>query len=191
MARTQHRRQGATLSAALALEPTPPAAPTPLRKELMIATRNLRGIKQSGKRKEIERYMSENDIDIQRIQETHSSGNTKERRKWYTWFFSGGPDGEICYHGVGIVLNNQHLKYVKYVNAVDATLMAMTPHRKVGIHIVTAYAPIAISRTQDKDELYTELIKFIKPNIRKEALLVGGDIDAKFREEDIDRNNGI
>ena len=135
--------------------------------------------------------MSENDIDIRFIQETHSSGNAKERRKWYTCFFSGGPDGEVCYHGVGMVLNDKHLKYVKYVNTVNARLMAMTLHGKVDIHIVTAYAPTAISPTQDKDEFYTELIRLIKTKTRKGALFVGGDMNASFREEDIDINNGI
>ena len=69
--------------------------------------------------------------------------------------------------------------------------MAMTLHGKVDIHIVTAYAPTAISPTQDKDEFYTELIRFIKTKTRKGARFVGGDMNAKFREEDIDINNGI
>ena len=69
--------------------------------------------------------------------------------------------------------------------------MAMTLHGKVDIHIVTAYAPTTISPTQDKDEFYTELTRLIKTKIRRGALFVGGDMNAKFREEGIDINNGI
>ena len=135
--------------------------------------------------------MNTYDIDILLIQETHSSGNTREKIKWYTWYFSGGPDNELCYHGVGIVLNNQLIKHVKDVKTISARLITLTLHGKVDIHVTSAYAPTAIAPTQDKDEFYKELTAAIKSKSKRGAVFIGGDMNAKFREEDIDIANGI
>ena len=135
--------------------------------------------------------MNAHNIDILLIQETHSSGNTRENRKWYTWYFSGGPDEETCYHGVGIVINNDLLKHVKDVNTISSRIITLTLHGKIDIHVTSAYAPTAISNTQDKDEFYKALTKITKTKSKRGAMFIGGDLNAKFREEDIDPPNGI
>ena len=45
-------------------------------------------------------------IDILVIQEIHVGDETREQFKTsnYSWFFSGGAQGAICYHGVAIVI---------------------------------------------------------------------------------------
>ena len=93
--RRQHRYNSHFLSGAPAQEPRPLAPSLSLRQHLRIATLNVRGTKVAGKKKEIEHYMYTNYIDILIIQETHKSGNTRELGKWYSWYYSGGPDGEF------------------------------------------------------------------------------------------------
>ena len=87
---------------------------------MKIATFNIRGTKQLGKRQVIETYMYFNDIDILIIQETHKSGDTRECRKWSSWYFSGGPEVANCHHGVGIIINNSLRKFITDVKPINA-----------------------------------------------------------------------
>ena len=59
-----------------------------------IATLNLRGLKQVGKREEVEMWMNKQNIDIPCAQETHAALNSKETRKEYTWYLNGNATGE-------------------------------------------------------------------------------------------------
>eukprot|EP00959_Pyramimonas_sp_CCMP1952_P366093 7667383-Pyramimonas_sp.AAC.1 len=56
---------------------------------LGIATLNARGVRQAGKREEIESWMKAKNIHILALQETHIAQNSKESRNEYTWLFSG------------------------------------------------------------------------------------------------------
>ena len=62
-------------------------------RSIRIATLNLRGLKQVGKREEVERWMDQHSIDILAAQETHTSQNSREKRKDYTWFMNGSEEG--------------------------------------------------------------------------------------------------
>eukprot|EP00971_Amphidinium_carterae_P284935 5656438-Amphidinium_carterae.1 len=63
-----------------------------------------------GRRKEIERFMITQQIEILCLQETRCSDNFEEKLGEYTWFNSSGPTNCKEYHGVGIVLHKtRHL----------------------------------------------------------------------------------
>ena len=77
------------------VNPRPPGAQEPAEPslpkmkyggKLKIATLNTKGLKQVGKREEIEKWMHDRDIDVLGLQETHIAQNNKERRQWYTWY---------------------------------------------------------------------------------------------------------
>ena len=56
---------------------------------IKIGTINLRGMKQQGKREELERWMTKKNIGITCAQETHVSKNCE-----YTWYLNGSDEGE-------------------------------------------------------------------------------------------------
>ena len=101
--------------------------------------------------------MCTNYIDILIIQETHKSGNTRELGKWYSWYYSGGPDGEFvteqgeitwkpinrCFQGVAIIVDNTWRNYILDIATPTERLMIMKLRGKVDIHIIAAYAPTA------------------------------------------------
>ena len=132
-----------------------------LKRRIKFATLNIRGIKKAGQRKEIEDYMWSKGIDIMTLHETHSSGTQQENHRWYSWYFSGGPEGETCDHGVCIVISNWLRNYIVDTEPISARLMAITLRGKVPIHIVSAYAPIADASTEEKDVFYEALKKQI------------------------------
>ena len=51
-----------------------------------LASCNLTGVNKKGKRQEVERWMTENDIEVLAAQETMMKHNQKETRPQYTWF---------------------------------------------------------------------------------------------------------
>ena len=59
--------------------------------------------------------MKKNDIDIMGVQETHTSQNSKERRKDYTWYLNGNETGESEFAGMAWIISNELNKYIKDV----------------------------------------------------------------------------
>ena len=82
-------------------------------KTFKFVTLNARGLKQIGKREEIEVWMKENDIMILALQETRINTISKEARGSYTWHLSGeNKQKEETYPaGVGFVIDNKFAKY--------------------------------------------------------------------------------
>ena len=82
-------------------------------RQIRIATINVRGLKQPGKREEIERWMKKESIDITILQETHTGGNSKEKRKDYTWYLNGTEGAVREYAGMAIIHHNHLGKYIE------------------------------------------------------------------------------
>ena len=107
--------------------------------ELKIATINLRGLKQPGKREEVERWMTAQNIDILMAQETHISQNSREKKKDYTWYLNGNEAGEREFAGMAVVVTNKMHKYITDViphtnRMVELRLCGTTPVTILGIY---------------------------------------------------------
>ena len=75
--------------------------------KLKVGTINTQGMKIPAKREEIEQWMSDRDVTVLGLHETHIAQNTRESRSDYTWFFSGEPkmiENEKFEAGVGFVI---------------------------------------------------------------------------------------
>ena len=119
-ARRTHRKLTRQAPGAPAQEPSLTEAKRLTSRTLRVTTLNIRGIENLGKKEKIEHYMFTRNIDILIVQETHKNGNTRENGKWYSWYYSGGPDDEPCYHGVAIVINNELRNYIKDIMTINA-----------------------------------------------------------------------
>ena len=83
-----------------------------------IATLNVRGMKQLGKREQIEAWMDRDNIDLLAIQETHLNTSHEERRKCYTWFFSGEQQlisQQVMAGGLAIFIKSTHLHRINLI----------------------------------------------------------------------------
>ena len=129
--------------------PTQPKIPQGT--DIKIATAIVRGLKQPGKREEIERWMTQNTVDIMGIQETHCAANSKEKRREYSWYLNGTEEGNREFAGVGIIINNKWGKYVKDVIPHSHRIVELQLEGVAPISIVTVYAPQA-GRTQTDKE---------------------------------------
>ena len=68
---------------------------------------NLRGLKQMGKREEIEAWMIKEKVDLLFAQETHVPQNRKEKRKEFTWYLNGSKEGERESAGMAVIVRNE------------------------------------------------------------------------------------
>eukprot|EP00975_Prorocentrum_lima_P043483 9129474-Prorocentrum_lima.AAC.1 len=57
-----------------------------------MATVNVRSTKIAARREGIERWMIEHNVPIMLLQETRSRPINTERRRKFTWYFSGAPE---------------------------------------------------------------------------------------------------
>lgn len=188
-ARRQEKNEKAP--AALAQELRPPTPKLELNREIRIATLNVRGLKKLGKRIEIEYYMKDNRIDIMTIQETHLGEDTREVRKHYSWFFSGGVEQGTIHHGVGIIVNSKIRPYIKDIEPINERLMSITLSGKIDLHVIATYAPTAAAPTIQKEEYYEQLKKHVKPKLKQGVLVIGADMNAKLNEAGDGGEEGI
>ena len=102
------RRKSDKGAAAPARELPPQKPSLKFDRTLKIVTLNVRGlIMYAGKRDEIDKYLQDKRADVLFIQETHMGEASREKRKHFTWYFSGGAQAGTIYHGVGIVIRNE------------------------------------------------------------------------------------
>ena len=69
-------------------------------------------MKRQGEREEIETWMTNNNVKIAGIQETHIDPNPRESRKEYTWYFSGESGFTEYTQGVAIVIHSSLAQYI-------------------------------------------------------------------------------
>ena len=166
-----------------AQEPTYKPQPTlEYTRHLKIATLNLRGLMQPGKREEVERWMKKDHINIVCAQETHTSTNQKEKRKDYPWYFSGNDKGERDYAGVAIIIDNSLAKYIRDVTPHSNRASELSLEGSVPITIIGAYAPQAGRPQHEKENFYEQLRSIIKKINKKGPYILAGDWNAKIQE---------
>jgi len=146
----------------------------------------VRGIKKPGVREEIEYWMAEKEIDILCLQETRNNQNSRESRKSYTWFFSGEGGREEYTAGVGMVINNNFLKYIEDIEPVNDRLMYATLRGTIESNIICTYMPPAERQNhleklvEDKDKAYDEIQKVIDKKRNKGPMYICGDWNARL-----------
>ena len=131
-------------------------------KPITFGTFNCKGMMKSGRREEIEHYMKTKGIQIMALQETYINYTSMEKRKNYTFYFSGNPrnkntKGEVHHDtnaGVGIVINNELANYVTDIEPIDERLMYMTMDGTIPINIIVTYMPTSVENTEIKEKAY-------------------------------------
>ena len=130
--------------------------------------------------------MSEKEIDILCLQETRNNQNSRESRKSYTWFFSGEGGREEYTAGVGMVINNNFLKYIEDIEPVNDRLMYATLRGTIESNIICTYMPPAERQNhleklvEDKDKAYDEIQKVIDKKKNKGPMYICGDWNARL-----------
>ena len=197
VARALHRKEGGgeNIQSQSLVQHVPQAKaqePTKLRMKILLgkttkfATLNIRGIKKPGVREEIEYWMTEKEIDILCLQETRNKQNSRESRKSFTWFFSGEGGREEYTAGVGMVINNNFLKYVEDIEPVNDRLMYATLRGTIESNIICTYMPPAERQNhlerlaEDKDNAYDEIQKVIDKKKNKGPMYICGDWNARL-----------
>ena len=166
-----------------AQEPRSQTPKIPLKRNIKLATLNVRGLNKTAKRKELELYMIEHSIDIMVVQETHLGEDIRETRKKHTWHFSGGEVAGTIHHGVGTIYHNNLRHFHRDTECISDRLMVTTFNGKIDLHIISAYAPTAIATEEDKDAFYTSLTEEIHKRRKQGMTLMGADLNAKFNEK--------
>jgi exonuclease III len=175
-----------TVPQAKAQEPIKLRMKIMLGKTIKFATLSVRGIKKPGAREEIEYWMTEKEIDILCLQETRNNQNSRESRKSYTWFFSGEGGRQEYTAGVGMVINNNFLKYIEDIEPVNDRLMFVTLRGIIESNIICTYMPPAERQNhlerlvEDKDKAYDEIQKVIDKKKNKGPMYICGDWNARL-----------
>ena len=148
------------------------------------ATLNTQGMKRAAKRDMIEAWMEDKGVSILAIQETHINTTHMERRKRYTWFFSGStPEGKPgnIYAGVGFVIKNTLLNYVSDMRPISDRVMDMTLGATLPITIISIYAPTAEHPEEEKDLFYKLVQETYQEHKSRGPTLIIGDFNARLQ----------
>ena len=145
-----------------------------------ISSLNIRGVKKPGVRDEVEQWMKKRQIAILGLQETRHNQNSKETRKQYTWFFSEEGARKEYTAGVGIVISNKYLKYIKDVEPITDRIMYVTLNAAVEINIVVVYMPTADRPQVEKQKAYEDLVTVITDKQSKGPIYIMGDFNARL-----------
>ena len=153
-------------------------------KGFRIATFNIKGVMEKGKRQQIENYMKKNNIKILALQETYIKQNTKEARKEYTWYFSGEnqQNDSSWTAGVGFVISNDYVKYIEEIIPHTDRIMQLTLKGTLTINLINIYIPQAERPEEEKEKVYNTTDKITKQTIKKGPTYIMGDWNAKVRK---------
>jgi hypothetical protein len=130
----------------------------------IVASYNVTTVLQTGKREQMERWMTIHGGKIAAIQETHYKLNAKEPRGSYTWYFSSVPHADERPHGVAIIISNDYIKYHHNVVSVSDRIMyaQFRLYGNLTLTFFSLYAPQAARETQLKHAFYGVLSKHSK-----------------------------
>ena len=125
----------------------------------MQLTLNARGLKQIGKREEIETWMKENNIMILALQETRINTNSKEARGSCTWYWSGEnkQKDETYTAGVGFVIDNTFAKYLEDIIPRTDRIIQIKLKDTCNINLINVYLPPAPRAEEEKEAVYKKL----------------------------------
>ena len=84
------------------------------------------------------------------VQETHTSHNSKEKRKDYTWYLNGSNEGEREFAGMAIIIRNKMAKYLKDVIPHSNRMVEVRLEGTAPITILAIYAPQSGRATEEK-----------------------------------------
>ena len=151
-------------------------------RELRVATLNIRGLKHTGKREEVEKLMNQNATDIMCLQETHTAMNSKEKRKDYTWYLNGAEDTNREYAGMAFVVKNEINKYVDSVIPHSNRLAEIRIRGSVRLMLLNIYAPQSGKQEEEKKQFYAHMKRIISHINKKGPYIVMGDFNARLQE---------
>ena len=154
-----------------------------LKREIYIATLNVRGMveERNVKQLEIETWMTKHRIDVCAIQETHVGDSSKQTRQFFTWYYSGGKRGGTIHEGTAFVIKNELLKYVHDAVPINERVQTIIFKGAIPISIITAYAPTAAATDQLKEHFYNKLTQATKKSKSKGFVMVLGDFNARVQ----------
>jgi len=159
--------------------------------KLGIGSLNIRGVKKTGVREEVEQWMKSKNLAITGMQETRNKQNSRETRKQYTWFFSGEGGREEYTAGVGAVISNKYLKYIEDIEPITDRLMYIILKGTIEITIIIAYMPPADRPQEEKQKAYADLQKCIQKRTNKGPMYILGDWNARLIYPNTDEEEQI
>ena len=129
------------------------------------------------------------------VQETHVGRNQREARAQYNWYLIG-EDGRttassIRYAGVGLVTQNQMVKYVRDNEPISECIVVMTFGYAMPLTVLNAYAPQAERPEAEKDAFYTKLQATCRKYNGKGPTYVVGDFVARVQVRDGEREQQV
>ena len=124
--------------------------------------------------------MKKRKIGIAGIQETRHNQNSRETNKSYTWLFSGEGGREAYTAGVGIVINNKHIKCIEDIEPIDARLMYITLKGTIPITIIVTYMPPVDRPEEENIKAYNNLQNIIEQSTSKGPMYILGDWNARL-----------
>ena len=148
---------------------------------MKVATWNLRGISDKFKQKALVEDLTQYDLDIVAIQETHIKGTSKvELDRNYTLYHTG--PSTHSYHGVGIIAKNKFKGEFKVVSDRICQL-TIELDSKDKLTVVSAYAPTLTKSEKNPhlaDQFYSELQDSLNLIPNRNFVFIGIDSNAKL-----------
>ena len=121
-------------------------------------------------------------LDIVALSETRFPGNGQLSEKEYTFFWSGLPDDDKRYAGVGFALRKNIVKTLEEnPEAINERLMTLRIPitNKRSLLCISAYAPTMTNPDETKEKFYEELKKILLKASSCDDILLLGDFNAR------------
>lgn len=157
-----------------------------MRSKHRIGTWNVRGLLKPGKLEIVEREMTEHQLTVLGLCETHMQGKGHFTTQCGNTMFFSGHDTESI-NGVGLVIPRKICNFVTGYNTVSDRIMTIrincTP---LPLNIVQVYAPTSLSSQEDIDVFYDALQTTLDGISKREITIIQGDWNAKVGNTELD-----
>ena len=85
--------------------------------------------------------------------------------------------------GVGVVIQNTHLKYIAYVRPISPRIIKIT-FNSDALTLIGAYAPHAMRPYEEKDKFYNKLTDVYNHTTKAGPIITLGDFNARLQDPD-------
>lgn len=171
-----------------------------------MATFNVRGLQEVGKRQAVEEWMHRTGIDLLMLQETKVNRAQTENRRARAWYFTSGVGPGVAagaaalraggwrvpptvarkaveHIGVEIVCRGRLRKYLEEVRPRGARMMEVTFATQPCLAAVCAAAPHAGRAGAEKESFYLKLAERARAHPGTKAVMIAGDFNAHVAYE--------
>jgi len=157
-----------------------------IKKDISIATWNVRSMYEAGKLANTTKEMKRLNIDILGISETWWAGSGEYISSDEKLYYSGN-ETEAHRNGVGIIIpKNLSSCVTNFIPESDRVMLLTINAKPIMLNIIQVYAPTSDKSDEEIEDFYADVNKMLKLTKPHEMTIIMGDFNAKIGTEKVE-----